>query len=334
MKLLKNFPIESGNHCSSTSLSEISRYYNHNLSEALVFGISSGLDFVYYEHYLLDHSKLIFSRNPVMEHDFFENLGLDFKWHYGERFNWNEVKEYLDQDVPVLFLTDPFYLEFFNVKVNSVAGHTLTLIGYNEKENELYISDSIGDKIFKCSFESFYKSINNKKPPFYQSNIWSPVPYFNINEPLPIILERAIIRNAKEMINSNSSHRGIRAINKLGNEIKEWNELPKWEDMCTNIYRSLELIGTGGSGFRKLYIQFLTESSEILPWLKEGELIDKMYRLERTYRKLSRKCYTAPKKGETVLLEISAILFELEKLETDFWSQVINIYNQYHRELV
>lgn len=328
MKLLENFPVTRGVHCASTSLSEICKYYNYDLSEAMVFGISSGLDFVYYDHYLLDYSRLVFARNPVMENNFFENLGIDFKWQYGEEFKWNEVKNHLDNNIPVLFLTDPYYLDFFNVKVKSAAGHTLTLIGYDGEKGILYISDSIGDEIFECNFDSFCQSINTEKPPFYQLNIWSPVPYFTIDEPLPVIIERAILKNANAMINSSSAHRGISAIHKLGKEIRNWDELLNWKELCTNIYRSLELIGTGGSGFRKLYQKFMQEAINILPWLNESSALEKIDLLERSYRKLSRKCYLADKKDKTILNEISDILFELELLETDFWNEVINAYNR------
>ncbi|MEK5391832.1 BtrH N-terminal domain-containing protein [Margalitia sp. FSL K6-0131] len=328
MQLIENYPITKGVHCASTSLSEIFRYYNYNLSEAMVFGISSGLDFVYYDHYLLDYSRLVFARNPVMENTLFTNLGLDFKWQYGDEFNWDEVKRNLDKKIPVLFLTDPYYLEFFNVKVNSAAGHTLTVIGYSEEEGILFISDSIDDKIFTCNFDSFFKSINNKKPPFYQLNIWSPVPFFTIDEPLTVIIERAMINNATAMIDSQSGHRGISAIHKLGKDIRYWDELPNWQELCTNVYRSLELIGTGGSGFRKLYQRFLHEALNVLPWLGETSLLEKIEIISQSYRKLSRKCYLAGNKDRKILSDISNILFELEFLETDFWSEIISSSNR------
>ncbi|MCR1928663.1 BtrH N-terminal domain-containing protein [Enterococcus gallinarum] len=46
-KVIENFIPQGGKHCITNSLKQIFSYYNYPMSEEMIFGIASGLSFLY-----------------------------------------------------------------------------------------------------------------------------------------------------------------------------------------------------------------------------------------------------------------------------------------------
>ncbi|MEK4905761.1 BtrH N-terminal domain-containing protein [Niallia sp. FSL M8-0099] len=322
MKLLDNYSVKKGLHCASTSLSEIMNFNGAQLSEGMVLALSNGLDFIYLNQYYENQCRLVFTRSPMLENDFFNTIGVNFKWNNGTP-NFDQVKKAIDQNLPILFLTDPSLLPFFKTKIPSAALHTITVIGYDEG-GSVYVSDSISSEILECSFDELLSSINVQKPPFYIENLWAIVPKINFIEDLNNKLLLGMKKNAINMLNSNKS-RGVMAIKRLSKEVTDWKNLINYEGLCRHVYASIELIGTGGSGFRKIYLSFLNEVKEHLPNFKTDTLIEKCVELISLYKKLARLFYLESiKKEKTYIIRIQEVLNNIYVIETFFWKTMLH----------
>ena len=324
MNILENFNVKKGSHCASTSLSEIMQYNNINLSEAMVFGISSGLDFVYMNQSYMDFSRLVFTRTPMLEVDFFNNIGVEFLWENNTPPSYEDIINSIDSGCPLLFLTDPSVLDFFEVTIPSAAGHTLTVIGYDKNNNSVLISDSISSDVYFCDYKNLCNSINVGKPPFYIKNVWASVKAIENNINLEEVIMRGLKNNAENMLNQEHTNRGIVAIDKLCKEVPYWYDLPNYRDLCSHVYHSIENIGTGGSGFRNLYKQFLGEISNHTNKIDASFFVDEMTDIALLYKKLSKTFYLeSSHKEKSHIHEIENILRRISESECTFWNSVL-----------
>ena len=328
MKTLKNFPTHVGTHCATTSLSEILEFNGYKFSEQLIFGISGSVDFIYLYPSFEECPRLIFTRSPMIEYDFFRNIGIDFKWNKEKVPEFKEIKGYIDNNKPVLALTDPKELEFFGVSTPSLAHHTLTVIGYDEFDKTLKISDMIGSNIFSCSYESFCNAIKVGKPPFYIENIWSPVDEFKLEKNLEEMIIDGMRNNSLKMLQPKTDHSGIDALIKLKNELPQWRNLDNYQFICLHVYLSIEKIGTGGSGFRKLYLEFLKEVPFYTSKINVTDLLNKKVKLVNLYKELSKHFRLESKnKNESYIGTIQTILEDLITAEYDFWDTTLKKIN-------
>ncbi|WP_066370622.1 BtrH N-terminal domain-containing protein, partial [Neobacillus fumarioli] len=225
-----------------------------------------------------------------------------FKWNHGKDLNWEMVKHYLDHNIPILMLTDTYYLDFYEIKVHNFAGHTLVFIGYDEENDTAYVSDNINDSIIATSLDLLIRSMSEAKAPFFKKYVWSPVLPFSKPNSVKDVVIRSMLDTSEKMFNTPSSSMGLKAIKRIEHEIVFWPDLPNWQECCINVYRSLELIGTGGAGFRNLYTLFIEEATLILPFLKEINSLINMIGIADTYNNLSKKFYLAGRKDETKYL--------------------------------
>ena len=63
-KVIENFIPLGGKHCITNSLKQIFLYYGYPLSEEMIFGIASGLSFLYINQ---SHSPMVSGRTKVFE---------------------------------------------------------------------------------------------------------------------------------------------------------------------------------------------------------------------------------------------------------------------------
>ncbi|TKI95377.1 DUF4872 domain-containing protein, partial [Bacillus cereus] len=94
---------------------------------------------------------------------------------------------------------------------------------------------------------------------------------------------KGIRKNAEDMLQDKNDNYGILNIKKLAAEIPYWTELPEWEECCVHTYLMIEKIGSGGSGFRKLYSEFLIEASAYLPEIEQYSCITKIEEIHKLY---------------------------------------------------
>src|SRR3989338_8312193 len=91
----------------------------------------------------------------------------------------------------------------------------------------------------------------------------------------PLSIRRAIFDNASSLMRGNR-HSGLAALNTWIAELARWAADPNWRWNLRFAYQVIEKRGTGGSGFRTIYSEFLEEAQIHLPQVERGGLVRKM----------------------------------------------------------
>jgi len=81
-RIIKDWKHIPGIHCGSVSIRDVVHYYGIELSEAMCFGMGSGLGFFYASDNDMSPSKNIHVRGPDMEPNFFSLLSDASSWKY------------------------------------------------------------------------------------------------------------------------------------------------------------------------------------------------------------------------------------------------------------
>lgn len=142
-KIINGFNPSGGKHCITTALKQVFEYYNYPLTEEMIFGVGSGLDFVYIN---LDKSPMVSGRTKafVFEKKLSERLNIEMKCKSNSKYEttFNKTLKQLDDSNPVLVYVDMPYLDYLNLDEDShFGGHAVVIFGYDNETEKFYISD-------------------------------------------------------------------------------------------------------------------------------------------------------------------------------------------------
>lgn len=271
-------------HCESGTVTSLLNNAGMEITEPMVFGISSGIFFGYFHKMKSFTFPTFIVRNKPgqMREKVSKRLGIKF---YTQKFSKPEqgmqkLDELLSRQIPVAVQVDFFYMDYIpdweRVHINV---HFIVVVG---KEGSDYIvSDSYFPTLVKLSESSMRKarfaggSMSPKGFLFYPEHIPQSAP-----------LEKAITKGIKKacfnMLSIPIPFLGVKGIRAMARKIEEWPKFARdiehlsHEIMKINIL--LEDQGTGGAGFRFMYAGFLQQASAVLhkPELKKlsGELME------------------------------------------------------------
>ncbi|MFD2194822.1 DUF4872 domain-containing protein, partial [Oceanobacillus bengalensis] len=162
------------------------------------------------------------------------------------------------------------------------------------------------------------------QPPLFEAYQWMPVSLdkekvSNIN--LREMVLAGLYNNSQSMLDS-SKYSGVNAIYTLSQEVRYISELPNWNNLCIQFYQSLEKIGTGGLGFRKIYHDFLIQANELLKSNLEDALL-LILQLEKQYKSLSKLFFLAGKRKEkSYLADLREVLLTIWDIEKQMWQAI------------
>lgn len=262
-------PATGGVHCETTALGALLGHAGVHLAEPVLFGLGSGLSFVYWD------SK----RQPVpflggrvkpfeLTRTLARRLGLDLRVQEtsSARRGWDQVRTLVDDGVPVGLQLDSHDLDYFGSRVH-FAGHVVALLGYDEESAYLLDTAQQGGRV-STSLESLARARAARGPMSAPHRSFTLGPLREPVDPVPAIAP-AIVECAEAFLHppiANIGHRGIRTTAKRA---------PSWLDRVEDPPRDLpqmamlmERAGTGGALFRTLYRDFLTAC---LPLLDDGD---------------------------------------------------------------
>jgi hypothetical protein len=127
MKIVAGFQHTPGVHCGSTALRDLLHQVGIDLSEAMCFGLGSGLGF----HYLRGlrggmPSHLFHGRTLTLERDLCTHLALDFEQGADDNADcaWRTAKEWIDRGVPLLLNVELSQLPYYNTRT-PFPGHQI-----------------------------------------------------------------------------------------------------------------------------------------------------------------------------------------------------------------
>ncbi len=275
MDIQIDFQHKMAAHCENGVTQNLLKFYGKPLSEAMVFGIGSGIFFSYMPFYKLNGVPVV-SFRPMPGMIFkrtAKRLGFKVK---SSRYRKKEaamkaMNRLLDKKIPVGMVVGVFHLSYFP-KAYRFHFNAHNIVVFGREDDSYIISDPIMETPEKLTHEELKRvryAQGTYKPRGKMYYITKPTETHN--------LETAVIKGIKQtckhMLTIPIPYFGIKGISTMARHTRKWPEKlgsKKAKKYLGQIVRMQEEIGTGGAGFRFLYAAFLQEAAEIL---KNDELL-------------------------------------------------------------
>ena len=317
-------------HCESGTVTNLVNHHGLNISEPLVFGISSGIFFGYMKTPMREF-PMVFSRirpGKILA-NFTKRTGVLFrkqKFTDPEKAE-KELDRLLEQGQPVGLQVDFFYMDFFppwhRVHINV---HYIVAIG--KEEDHYIISDCYHPTIAKLHRDSLRKGR-------FAKGSMSPRGFMFYPEKVPsqISLEPGIRKGLKNtvfnMLKIPMPFLGVKGIERFADKITDWpNYARDLDHLAHNIFMvttMLEDQGTGGAGFRYVYASFLKEASALLNEPELESYAGRMMQIGDDWRNLSLFASRIAKKrelGDDKLREMGEMIRENARQEQVFFTDL------------
>ncbi|MDJ0754424.1 MAG: BtrH N-terminal domain-containing protein [Ardenticatenaceae bacterium] len=274
MAVLANFQHFVGNHCSSTSIADVTRFDGSPISEAMAFGIGAGLGF-FYIHDDGSPTHRFNGRAPQLEWNFYHHIGRPLQWE--NEWNLKKISDYVNSSRPVLAVTDIFHLPYYQPQVH-FAGHGVVVVGVDLEKETVDIADIADPQPITVPAEVLKNAMGEAYPPLLEPYWWAAAP----DTQGITVTRQAIIKGlnkaAEVMLSSPSPEIGLPAMKAMIEALPTWQHAPDWQWAARFGYQGIEKRGTGGGGFRKMYAGFLLEAVEQVPELSKLKAVDRMRR--------------------------------------------------------
>ena len=275
-----NFTHHQSAHCENGVASNLLKHNGLNISEPMVFGIGSGLFFVYLPFLKVNYAPAI-SYRPLPGLIFnrvAKRLGLKIKRHKfsSEATAVKALDENLKNNVPSGLQVGVYNLTYFPDEYRfHFNAHNLVV--YGKTETDYLISDPIMENVTTLTHDELRKVRFAKGAFAPKGQI-----YYPIQIPETVDLKGAIIKGIKNTCSDMLAPIpiiGVRGIRLVARQIRKWpikHGTKKANHYLAQMVRMQEEIGTGGGGFRFIYAAFLEEASGILENEKLKELSREM----------------------------------------------------------
>ncbi|MGI5285765.1 BtrH N-terminal domain-containing protein [Nonomuraea polychroma] len=265
MTIVKGIEARGMQHCETTALGVLLRHEGLDLSEPMLFGLGSGLSFIYWDAKSMEFPFLGGRVKPFdLTRNLAARLGLTLliEETTSPRKAWENVSARIDAGRPVGLQLDCYHLDYFQSKVH-FGGHVVAMYGYDE--HHAYLVDTAQQGGAVRTSRTTLAMARAERGPMTARNR-----SFSITLPAhPLSWQDQIIPAIKACADAflaapiaNLGHRGIE---------KAARQVPKWLLRTDEPERDLpqaallmEKAGTGGALFRALYRDFLGECTGLI----------------------------------------------------------------------
>jgi len=264
-----DFPHRQFAHCESGVTANLLNYHGFPCSEAMAFGIGSGLFFAYVPFIKLNFLPLTTFRGAPgsIFKKATKRLGIEVKKRAfsSPAAAEKELDRLLAEGCPVGAQVGVFWLPFFPPAYRfHFNGHNLVVVG---KEGDDYlISDPIFEQIVRCPQADLRKARFAKGALAPKGKI-----YYIEKMPQQFDLPAAVTAGIRDvcrvMLKTPVPLAGVRGIRLLSRQLGKWPAKMSEEKTIQHlghIIRMQEEIGTGGGGFRFIYAAFLQEAAKLM----------------------------------------------------------------------
>ncbi|MBN2571937.1 MAG: DUF4872 domain-containing protein [Ignavibacteriales bacterium] len=334
--IIQNFQPLDGHHCISTAYKQVLNYFGHKLSEEMIFGLASALNFFYFDSKQIPF-PMIGGRNKIGE--FEKNL----ERHTGIKVNLNktssvkkareELYKSIQTDIPVALYVDMAYLGYLRLPRGShFGGHAIVVFGIDEEKETAYISDRDSNEkkitlsqnenpadFHEIKLSDLETARSSKYKPFPAENKWVTFDFSLMKKLDKNIILPAIKQNAEQFLSPPIKNVGIKGLAHFANKVNSWR---KFDDNKLNLasFNTFIMInqigGTGGGAFRKMYGNFLIESSEIIKIISLNSIGNKYIELSVEWDKIGNKFLKIAKTlDRSILINIGkelSCIYEIE----------------------
>ncbi len=270
--IIENYPHQRGIHCETGSIKNMLKFYGHDISETMIFGIGSGFDFMHFPFRFFNGNEIPIFRSIFVQvfRKFSKRMGIDghISFFINKKRSMKAIDALLKQNIPVGLVSEVSRLPFFPLRDRQFSGHHFVVFG--KDSNEYIVGDTDphfpDDSAQRISYEDLMNARFTKdllSPRGAMFYIKSTPDHFDIKKG---ILE-GIKNTCHQMLGIPLPYFGVKGIYYLSNRIKNYTKIygekQAWRNIRFQIFISEEG-GSGGSGFRYLYANFLKEAAEYL----------------------------------------------------------------------
>jgi hypothetical protein len=260
-----DFDARGMQHCETTALGVLLRHQGLDLSEPMLFGLGSGLSFIYWDS---KNMGFPFLGGRVKPFELTRNLATRLELELlvqettSPRRAWENVTAPVDAGHPVGLQLDSYYLDYFTSKVH-FGGHVVAMYGYDDHDAYLVDTEQQGGAV-STSLTSLAQARAARGPMTARRRSFTLTAPKSLPSPPGRIIP-AITACADAFLKppiANLGHRGIEKASKL---VRTW--LQRTDNPQRDLPHAallMEQAGTGGALFRNLYRDFLAECTELL----------------------------------------------------------------------
>lgn len=318
-------------HCESGSITSLLNNAGLDITEPMVFGISSGIFFGYFHNMKSFSFPTFIVRNKPgqMRKNLTKRTGIKFHTY---AFNDPEkgrqmLNRLLEENIPTATQVDFFYMDYIpsweRIHINV---HFIVVVGVNT--NHYLVSDSYFPELVELKTESLNKAR------FAGGNM-SPKGFLFFPDFIPkeIDYEKAIIKGIKKacfnMLKIPIPFLGVKGIRLFAKKIKEWPSLARDTEHLSHEIMKINVLledqGTGGAGFRFMFATFLQQAAGIINKPEFLDFSKRMMEIGDGWRELSLLAARFGKNrdlGPERMKELSDSLMDRAELEQQFFSQL------------
>jgi hypothetical protein len=265
MTIVKDIEARGMHHCETTALGVLLRHEGLDLSEPMLFGLGSGLSFIYWDTKAM---AFPFLGGRVKPFDLTRNLAarlgltLTVEETTSPRKAWENVAAPIDAGRPVGLQLDCYHLEYFRSEVH-FGGHVVAMYGYDEHDVYLVDTDQQGGAV-RTSRTSLAMARAERGPMTARNRSFT----ITLPERSPCWQDQiipAITDCADAFLAAPIANLGHRGIEKAAGLAPKW--LLRAGDPQHDLPQAallMEKAGTGGALFRALYRDFLGECIQLI----------------------------------------------------------------------
>ncbi|MBI5302158.1 MAG: BtrH N-terminal domain-containing protein [Chloroflexi bacterium] len=327
MKLISNFTHAPGVHCGSTALGDLARYQGLALSEAMCFGLGSGLGFAYFPNTRSSPSRLFHGRTLTLEQDFCAHLGLDYETGAEKvpAMLWQIARAWVDADTPVLLAVELNQLPYYQTRT-SFPGHRVVLAGYDDARATAFLADTHFPGLQPIAYDALLAALDIRAGTFPARDTWLAIRPVRPRVPLVDATRAALRDNARAMNLDRAPHLAIMGMETLAEDFENWADAPDWEWCARFGYQIIEKRGTGGGAFRKLYAAYLREAEARDDALRAARLAETMAELADEWTAFAAVLKRVSEEKERALFaDASRAIRRLALREEHFWGRVMDL---------
>lgn len=323
------FKHQQAAHCENGVASNLLKHQGIEISEPMVFGLGSGLFFVYLPFLRVNFSPA-FSYRPMPGWIFkrmAKLLGIKFK---RQKFNSPEkaqqtLDKNLTENIPTGLQVGVYGLSYFPEEYRfHFNAHNLVVYGKDDKQYQ--ISDPVMQFPTSLTHKELEKVRFAKGALAPKGHLYYPI-YIPEEINWEKAIKKAIKKNCRDML-APVPIIGVNGMRMVAKNIKKWPKkigVPKTNHYLGQLIRMQEEIGTGGGGFRFIYAAFLQEAAEILKNNKLKELSEEMTQIGDMWRDFAvqiARVYKKRSNQEDVYQYLSDKMLEIADREEAFFKQL------------
>ncbi|MGW3210085.1 BtrH N-terminal domain-containing protein [Streptomyces sp. NPDC001135] len=265
MTMVTDIEARGMQHCETTALGVLLRHEGLDLSEPMLFGLGSGLSFIYWDSKGMGFPFLGGRVKPFeVTRNLAAALGLELlvEETTSPRKAWQNVAAPIDVGRPVGLQLDSYHLDYFSTKVH-FGGHVVAMYGYDEQDAYLVDTDPQGGAV-TTSLASLARARAERGPMTAKHRSFTITVPSSLKAPQDRIIP-AIKTCADAFLNPPIANLGHRGIQKTAKQVPTW--LQRSDNPQEDLPRAavlMERAGTGGALFRNLYRDFLAECAQLI----------------------------------------------------------------------